>query len=137
MLRILQIVCLTFADLFISKWDEESDIDDGVIRGCTLLLLGLIANAGFVLVLWFPATMDALARHRNTTVFSLSLLGLPLFAVFKRLVRSARKQMGDDEIAAHKVRQRLRAPALLYILISCVLYVGVLVHIVGTGKPHP
>lgn len=136
-MRILKMVCLTFADLFVSKWDEESDVDDGVIRGFGLLFLGLVANAGFVLVLCFPATMDALARHRNTMLFYSAVFGLPLFAVFAKLVRGARKQLGDDEIAAHKVRQRLRAPALLYVLVSWILYGGALLHIAGTGKPPP
>jgi hypothetical protein len=133
MLHVFKMVALTLSDLFASVGEPESHDPGGEGRSFTLLCSAQVANVGFALMVCLPGAMDALGRNRNSAVLLAGLLGLPYYAVFRRLVESARKAYGGDEAAASKARQRWRLPVLLYLVISWLLFIGELAILASRG----
>ena len=127
MLHILKMAAFTLSELWVSAASEDSIDGGGKMRAFGLLATAHIANLALVLMVWFPALMDAVGRNRNAAVLLVGLLGWPYYFLIEKLISSARKEFGEDEVAAVEARRRWRLPVLLYLVVSWILFVGEIV----------
>lgn len=121
--NILKMAAFSLSTLRASIGNEEPPDDRGEMLAFTLLLSAHVANVGLVLMSCFPAVMEALARNRNAAVLVGGSLCLPYYYLIRRLIRGARTEFAEDEVAASEAERRWRLPTMLYLVASWMSFV--------------